>query len=225
MTTGFAGWRVLAWLGLLGGLGAGAAVQAAGPGMPEVTEKAFLAAARKSFQLNRPEEFERLNDPTLAVCNRTQDSPSASDASAIVAREKGAIVYPASGQLVGDWQKGRQWAEMTHGGRIGVPGFADADNPAQRSGANCYACHAIDPGFPQAGNMGPPLEGYGRLRPMTPDMVRYTYDKVFNAKAYNPCSLMPRYGGERRLLTPEQVADIVAFLMSPASPVNRERQP
>lgn len=198
---------------------------AAGPAMPVIDEEAFQAAARKSFLPNNPQEFDRLNDPTLATCNRTKDAPSDKEVEAILKRERAAIAYPAGGQLVGDWRKGKQWSEMTHGGRIGVPGFADADNPARPNGANCYACHAIDPGFPQAGNMGPPLQGYGRLRPMTEDMVRYTYEKVYKAKVFNPCSMMPRYGGAQRLLTPQQVADIVAFLMSPESPVNQDTQP
>jgi sulfur-oxidizing protein SoxX len=184
-------------------------------------ERDFQKAAKSSFFLNTPAEFNRLNDPTLAICNATKDSPSGEQAMTILKREAKAIVYPKSGKLMGDWQKGQQWVEATHGGRIGVPGFKDADDPHHANGANCYACHAIAPNFPQAGNMGPPLMDYGRLRTITPELIKYTYDKVFNAKSLNPCSLMPRYGGASRLLTPEQVADIVAFLTSPDSPVNQ----
>lgn len=184
-------------------------------------EEAFQAAARRSFQLNRPSEFDRINDPTLAACNESGGSPSDKQVAAILQREQASIVYPANGQLMGDWKKGKDWSEQTHGGRIGVPGFADADDPRHLNGANCYACHAIDPAFPQAGNMAPPLSGYGSVRGISPEIVKYTYDKVFNAKATNPCSLMPRYGGPSRLLNEQQVADIVAFLLSPESPVNR----
>jgi sulfur-oxidizing protein SoxX len=36
---------------------------------------------------------------------------------------------------------------------------------------------------------------------------------------------MPRFGnGEGHLLTPEQIADIVAFLLDPESPVNQPKQ-
>ena len=191
-------------------------------GLPTITERDFQAAARTSFHANSPAEFGRINDATLAACNRSKDNPSDKEVAAILKREQKSIRYPASGQLLGDWTKGKNWVEMTHGGRIGVPGFRDADDPRHANGANCYACHAIDPGFPQNGNMGPPLLNYGSLRGMTPEIVKYTYDKVFNAKSMNPCSLMPRYGGENRLLTPEQVADIVAFLLAPESPVNQE---
>ena len=189
--------------------------------LPKITERDFQAAARSSFQVNNQAEFDRLNDPTLAACNRSQDNPSAKEVDAIVKRELKSIRYPQHGQLMGDWTKGKQWVEMTHGGRIGVPGFRDADNPHHANGANCYACHAIDPSFPQNGNMGPELLNYGQIRGVSPEVIKYTYDKVFNAKSMNPCSLMPRYGGDNRLLTPDQVADIVAFLLSPESPVNQ----
>lgn len=193
------------------------------PALPAIGEPDFQAAARASFLLNHPEEFARVNDPTLAVCNQTRDRPSDLETAAILQREQAAIAYPPGGQLLGDWKKGKDWAELTHGGRIGVPGFDDADDPRAANGANCYACHAIDPNFPQAGNMGPPLVDYGKLRGLSPEVVKYTYDKIFNAKSMNPCSLMPRYGGATRLLTPQQVADIVAFLLVPESPVNQER--
>jgi len=186
----------------------------------KISEKEFLEAAKRSFYLNDPKEFDRLRDETLEVCNATKNRPSAEQTKAILEREQKAIVYPKDGKLYGDWKKGKIVVEDAHGGRIGYPGFADADNPKHPNGANCYACHAIDPNFPQAGNMGPPLTNYGKLRPKTDAMVKYTYDKVYNSKATNPCSLMPRYGGPKHLITPEQVADVVAFLLDPDSPVN-----
>ncbi|TSE20939.1 sulfur oxidation c-type cytochrome SoxX [Tepidimonas alkaliphilus] len=188
----------------------------------KVDERAFVRAAKSSYLAASPQEWQRLFDPTLAICNATGDAPNERQALQIMKREQASIHYPSNGQLMGDWRRGKEWAEQTHGGRIGIAGFADADDPRKPNGANCYACHAIDPAFPQAGNMGPPLTHYGRLRGVTPEVVRATYDKIFNAKATNPCSIMPRYGGKDRLLTPEQVADIVAFLLDPQSPVNKE---
>ena len=46
------------------------------------------------------------------------------------------------------------------------------------------------------------------------------YDKIYNAHAHYPCSLMPRFGHNGRL-TPEQVADLVAFLLDGESPLNK----
>ncbi|HQS02693.1 MAG: sulfur oxidation c-type cytochrome SoxX [Halothiobacillus sp. 24-54-40] len=191
----------------------------AGTGDTTITEEQFLKAAKESFPWATPAEFdERVkNDVTLAICNKTNGQPNAAETDVILKFEQSRMEYPKDGKRYGDWKKGQEWAEGAHGGRIG---FADADDPAHPNGANCYACHAIDLNFPAAGNMGPSLTNYGKLRGQSEPMIKYTYEKVFNAKALVPCSLMPRYGGKGHLLTAEQVADITAFLLDPASPVN-----
>ena len=51
-------------------------------------------------------------------------------------------------------------------------------------------------------------------------MQKYTYNKIFNAKAYNACSEMPRFG-HVDALKPEQIKDLVALLLDPESPVNK----
>jgi sulfur-oxidizing protein SoxX len=58
------------------------------------------------------------------------------------------------------------------------------------------------------------------VRGSGPDMQRYVYGKIYNAKAYNLCSQMPRLGYSGTL-TAEQIKDLVALLLDPASPVNR----
>jgi len=50
---------------------------------------------------------------------------------------------------------------------------------------------------------------------------RITYEKLYNAWAYFPCSNMPRLGHNGHL-TPEQITHVVAYLTDPASPVNRK---
>jgi sulfur-oxidizing protein SoxB len=47
-----------------------------------------------------------------------------------------------------------------------------------------------------------------------------TYGKVYNAQAYKACSNMPRFG-HNGILTEQQIKDLVALLMDPASPVNK----
>ena len=47
-----------------------------------------------------------------------------------------------------------------------------------------------------------------------------TYDKIYNAQAFAVCSLMPRFG-HSGWLSPEEIAHLVAYLLDPASPVNR----
>jgi sulfur-oxidizing protein SoxX len=52
-------------------------------------------------------------------------------------------------------------------------------------------------------------------------VLRYTYDKIYNAWGSFPCSNMPRLGA-RGYLTPEQITHVVAYLTDPQSPVNRK---
>ena len=51
-------------------------------------------------------------------------------------------------------------------------------------------------------------------------MQRYVYGKIYNAKAYNLCSQMPRFG-HSGTLTEQQIKDLVALLLDPGSPVNK----
>ena len=71
------------------------------------------------------------------------------------------------------------------------------------------------------------LYQYGKLRgvkdPSSAEskaMVEYTWGKIWNSKAYNACSNMPR-AGHTGILTQEQVRHIVALLLDPKSPVNQ----
>lgn len=190
-----------------------------------ISNQQLMTAIEGSFQVNNENEWKRFSDPTLATCNETLDKPTAQQTQEILKRERASIKLPDHGKYVGDWEQGLIWAEATHGGRIGVEGFVDADDASKPNGGNCYACHAIDPNFPQNGNMGPDLTNYGKIRGNSEAIQKYTYEKIFNAKAIMPCSLMPRYGhGEGHLLTAEQIADVTAFLLDPKSPVNNPKR-
>jgi sulfur-oxidizing protein SoxX len=50
--------------------------------------------------------------------------------------------------------------------------------------------------------------------------VDYTWGKLWNAKAYNACSGMPRFG-HAGILSETQLRDVMALLLDPASPVNK----
>ena len=69
------------------------------------------------------------------------------------------------------------------------------------------------------GNVGPGLTRYGVQRGSSEETAKYTYEKIYNAWAYVPCSNMPRLGATGHL-TPEQIADLVAYLVDPQSPLN-----
>jgi sulfur-oxidizing protein SoxX len=77
------------------------------------------------------------------------------------------------------------------------------------------------------GTIGPSLYNFGKLRgvsdPASPEakpMLEYTWGKIWNSKAYNACSNMPR-AGHSGILTEVQVRHIVALLLDPKSPVNQ----
>ncbi|MDO8552227.1 MAG: hypothetical protein Q7S01_01705, partial [bacterium] len=60
-----------------------------------------------------------------------------------------------------------------------------------------------------------------RKRGNSDAIAKYTYEKLYNAWAYFPCSNMPRLGHNGHL-TPAQITHVVAYLTDPASPVNRK---
>ena len=51
-------------------------------------------------------------------------------------------------------------------------------------------------------------------------IVQYTWGKVYDAQAYSACSNMPRFG-HNKVLTEQQIKDVVALLLDPTSPVNQ----
>src|SRR5688500_10323738 len=85
---------------------------------------------------------------------------------------------------------------------------------------SCYNSNHISSQESSHGTLGPSLLKFGWMRGSGPEMQRYVYGKIYNAKAYNLCSTMPRLG-HSGTLTPEQIKDLVGLLLDPASPVNR----
>ena len=157
-------------------------------------------------------------DDVQALCSRHRNRPPEDVAARIVESQLATIRYPEDGRLLGDWKAGERLASIGTGGHIGR---IQPDPPDRKKGGNCYACHALAKEEVAAGNLGPPLTGYGRLRGIAPDVVRHTYAKIYNAQAFFPCTSMPRFG-HSGWLTPQEIADAVAFLLDPESPVNRE---
>lgn len=102
-----------------------------------------------------------------------------------------------------------------------------SDKAGSANGGNCYNCHQISKEEISFGTLGPSLYNYGKIRgikdPGSPEsraIVEYTWGKIWNAKAYNACSGMPRFG-HSGILTEAQTRDLVALLVDPASPVNK----
>lgn len=175
-----------------------------------------------SFKPGEGQDMSRLvQDETQKICSDTRNNPSAAQAAAINAREQATIKYPDNNQLMGDWKNGEKLVKGGFGMRIGN---IEPDNEVRRKGSvggNCYACHAMDPKEVAAGNLGPSLTGYGALRGASSDIVKYTYNKLYNAQATVACSNMPRMG-HNGILSPAQLADITAYLVAPESSLNQK---
>ena len=142
---------------------------------------------------------------------------SQEQAAAIVKTARDSMQHPASGKLAGDWKIGAQLVADGRGQRI-VEGKVEG---LKENGALCTNCHAMDPNEINAGTVGPALTGYGTQRGDSDAMARYTYERIYNAWAFLPCSNMPRLGANG-FLTPEQIAHVVAYLIDPQSPVNKK---
>jgi sulfur-oxidizing protein SoxX len=173
-------------------------------------------AVRAAFPKASADWLPRLKgDETMQVCSDLRDAPSGELVRAIAARERATIQYPADGKLTGDWKRGEQLAQSGYGLRF-------TDYPATRAnGGNCYACHQLTKQEVSYGTVGPSLLEYGKIRRFSEMETKAAYEKIYNSHATFPCSLMPRFGANG-VLTIEQIKDIVALLMSPESPVNRQ---
>lgn len=130
------------------------------------------------------------------------------------------IKWPSDGKFLGDWKAGEKLAQS---GR-GLTWTDDAKTP---NGGNCYNCHQLDKKEISFGTIGPSLYNYAKLHGVSDptsaaakSAVEYAWGKIWNSKAYNACSNMPR-AGHSGILTEAQIRDIVALLLDPKSPVNQ----
>jgi sulfur-oxidizing protein SoxX len=123
------------------------------------------------------------------------------------------IKQPSDGKYIGDWKKGEAIAQSGRGATW-------TDKADTVIGGGCYNCHQIDPKEISYGNIGPPLTGYGKQRGYSQELVTYTWNRINNSKAYNACSNMPRFA-HFKLLNEQQIQDVMALLLDPASPVNQ----
>jgi sulfur-oxidizing protein SoxX len=168
---------------------------------------------QRDFHSRGQATMERVvQDGVQRVCTESRDQPPAGVAKALEADQMKTIAFP-EGSLIGDWKRGERIAQ---GGR----GLQWTDAAGTASGGSCYNCHQLSPHETSHGTLGPSLLGFGKVRGNAAEMQRYVYGKIYNAKAYNLCSQMPRLGYSGTL-TAEQIKDLVALLLDPASPVNR----
>jgi len=187
---------------------------------PAQQKSAVSAAAAKAeivaaFPTAPPDWKPRLDqDETMQECSAHKNLPPKPVADAIQRRERARIEYPADGKWLGDWRAGEKLAQSGYGLR-----FTDYP-PRGTNGGNCYACHQLTKAEVSYGTIGPALLNYGKIRNFTEADARAVYEKIYNAQASYPCSNMPRFG-TNKVLTIDQIRDLVALVMSPDSPVNK----
>ena len=194
--------------------------------LPSPAELDALAARiiKESFRDEGPVKVDRLvQDDANRECSAADAAGKPVDekiAKAIEEANLKTIKWPSDGKFMGDWREGEKIAQS---GR----GLTWTDEAGQANGGNCYNCHQIDRKEISFGTIGPSLYNYGKIRgvadPASPGskaIVEYTWGKVYNAKAYNACSNMPR-AGHAGILNEAQIRHIVGLLLDPASPVNQ----
>jgi L-cysteine S-thiosulfotransferase len=200
--------RVLALAALVG---AGCATT---PGDQEIATKA-TAMLKASFKPAGQAGLDRLDqDDTQRACSAAAGKGLPKDAAGAIEQSNLAtIVYPVDGKLLGDWRNGERIAPEGRGKQF-------SDDPKGPTGGNCYACHQLSKSELAYGTIGPSLYQYGKLHGYGMDVQRYTFGKIYNSEAFVACSNMPRFG-YKGILSEQQVRDVTALLLDPASPVNQ----
>ena len=172
-------------------------------------------AMKSSFREQGDAKLDRLTlDASNQACSEAQDkSVDEKLAKSIEEANLKTVKFPADGKLLGNWAEGEKIAQT------GV-GLQWSDKAGSVAGGNCYACHQMTKAEVSYGNLGPSLYNYGKLRGDSDAIVRYTWTRLYNAKAYDACSNMPRFG-HKGILTEQQLKDVMALLLDPKSPVNQ----
>jgi sulfur-oxidizing protein SoxX len=155
-----------------------------------------------------------IQDDTQRTCSAAAGKPLPKELAAKIEQANLATIrYPADGNLLGDWRNGEKIAQEGRGKQF-------SDDPNGPVGANCYACHQLSKAELSFGTIGPSLYQYLKLRGNSAEVQRYTYGKIYNSEAFAACSNMPRFG-HKGILSEQQVKDVAALLLDPASPVNQ----
>lgn len=200
---------------------AGCATLAGSPD-PDVVAAEMVKTGFRSQGIAKVERVTQI-DETLKACNAADVAGKPLDAATAKRIEEAnlkTVKWPSDGKFLGDWKEGEKIAQS---GR----GMTWTDSAGAANGGNCYNCHQISKEEISFGTIGPSLYNYGKLRGVSDPnaaaskpIVEYTWGKIWNAKAYNACSNMPR-SGHMGNLNEQQIRHVMALLLDPASPVNK----
>jgi len=186
-----------------------ATAQTIDPAVQEVMKKSFREQGIAKLDRIEQDEFQKLCSDEVFYASKEGQKK------AIELQEKALkeIKPPSDGKYLGDWKAGEVIAQS---GR----GFTWTDTIKTVNGGGCYNCHQITKEEISFGTIGPSLLGYGKMRGNSQPIIEYTWNRINNSKAYNACSNMPRMA-HFNLLTEQQMKDVMALLLDPASPVNQ----
>jgi sulfur-oxidizing protein SoxX len=211
-------------IGLAGIIGVAAAAVIVGcttTSSPQASDALAQSIIKSSFREQGEAKLDRLNQDDLQKACSASTPPPEAVTKQLEAAQLATIQWPTDGVYIGDWREGEKLAQNGRGMTWTDP----ANVPA---GGNCYNCHQITKAEISYGTIGPSLYQYGKLRgvadpadPASQAVVKYTWGKLWNAKAYNACSGMPRFG-HAGVLTQAQIRDLMALLLDPKSPTNSQ---
>ena len=201
-----------------------ACVASSGASLAQQADAALQKTLSASFRAEGQAGMDRLlQDDANRLCSQADASGktvSDEDAERIRQSSFKAIAWPTDGQFFGDFKLGEKLAQD---GR----GKTWSDKPGSENGGNCYNCHQISKSEISYGTLGPSLYNYGKLRGVSDvnsatakPVIDYTWGKLWNPRAYNACSSMPRFG-HNNLLTQAQLKHLMSLLLDPQSPVNQ----
>lgn len=128
------------------------------------------------------------------------------------------MVYPKGGIKLGDWKKGQALAQNAFGFRVG---HKVDDHSKKETGGMCMNCHQLEQAkIERSGTLGVSLIGYGKTLGSDEDAKKHAYQVIYNPHALFPCTNMPRFGANG-VLSQQKIADLMAYLLDPESPVNK----
>jgi L-cysteine S-thiosulfotransferase len=202
------------------GLGFSTAVlllTAAPASFAQKVDPAVQAAMERSFREQGIAKLDRIKqDDFQILCSDEKFRASAEGQKKAEALQKAALAAikpPSDGKYLGDWKAGEKVAQSGRGATW-------SDTLKTVNGGGCYNCHQVTKEEISYGTIGPSLLNYGKMRGNSEPILVYTWNRISNSKAYNACSNMPRMA-HFDLLTEQQMKDVMALLLDPASPVNK----
>ena len=194
---------------------------ATAPSSADLDQQA-TAMIKASFRDQGIAKIDRLSQDLGQQACSSPNPPTEAVGKQIEAEAFATLQWPTGGQYIGDWREGERLAQNGRGMT-----WTDSSAATTVNGAQCYNCHQLDKKEISFGTIGPSLWNYGKIRavkdvtdPASAPIIQYTWGKLWNSKASNACSNMPRFG-HAKLLSEKQIRDVMALLLDPKSPVNQ----